>query len=166
MVEINFKGDPATMDFSLIKLTGGANLIDNHDQAIYSLGSGELTKIITEAGEKLRRNLEATLKGMKPNQSVRVQILIHGQSGYQFIPPNYYGQPNVQDKLGFILGAGEQTGSVISATPKGEKPRKEEEIKVIIVDNADNPTQETLGSIKHATPKDDDDQGANVITQD
>ena len=165
MVKIEFKGDPATMDFSLIKLTGGANLIDNHTNAIYSLGSGELTKIMTEAGEQLRRNLEATLKGMKSNQSVRIQILIHGHTGYQFIPPNqYYGTPRAGERLGFIFGSEENVGNVISATPKGKK-QKEEEVKVIIVDSENNPIQNEPADIKHATPRDNDDQGEDVITQ-
>lgn len=163
-IKLKFQGDPAMMDFSLIKLTGGSNLIDNHSNSIYSLGAGELASIVTEAGESLRRNLEATLEGMKPNQSIRVQILIHGNTGYQFIPPTYYGEPNFADKTKFMFGPTGEVGNVINAIPKGGKGRKEkEEIKVILVDDNTQGDNTSL-HIKHATPG-DNDEGADVITQ-
>lgn len=164
-VKIKFKGEPAMMDFSLVKLTGGANLIDNHDNAIYSLGSGELTSIVTEAGESLRHNLEATLENMKPNQSIRVQILIHANAGYQFIPPNYYQDPSFGEKARFMISPDAPAGNVISARPKGEKGRKEEEVKIIIVDDEVIVSDSRSNKIKHATPGDNIDEGADVITQ-
>ena len=163
-VKIKFKGEPAMMDFSLVKLTGGANLIDNHDNAIYSLGSGELTSIVTDAGESLRHNLDATLAQMKPNQSIRVQILIHANAGYQFIPPTYFPDPNFGDKSRFMLANESLPGNVISAVPKGNKAKKEDEVKIIIVDDEVIVTEHP-NNIKHATPGDNDD-GADVITQD
>ncbi len=162
MAKILFQGDPPMMDFSLIKLTGGENLIDNHNNAIFSLGSGELTKLITDAGESLRNTLNATLATMKPNQSIRIQILVHGHVGFNFMPPGgqYYQGPGFAEKTRFIVSPEHSPGNVITAQAKNiNQEGLVEEVKTIIITGSNCVDAPNNSGIKHATLRDNEDVG-------
>lgn len=173
MVRILFQGDPPVMDFTLIKLNGGQNLVDNQSGEMYSLGSGELTKSVTDAGQALLRSIEATLKQMEPNQSIRALIMLHSHTGFAFIPPKGYNYPpSFAEKFQFVMGGGgEQDSNVIHAQPKNANSKNLEEVKTIVVVPGREGiiTQETLSpGIKHATLRDNEDDinddGGNIIT--
>lgn len=174
MTKIVFKGNPPMMDFTLVKLTGGQNLIDNQSRGIYSLGEGELTKIINDAGQALRRSLEATLKNMGPNQMIRVQILMHGNVGYTFLPPNSYGDPSFAEKVKFTLTGDDDTnGNVIVARGKADgnfNPFNNANLVkdfVVIVDNDGNDSiieTDSAARIKHAKAGDNEDRDGEIIT--
>jgi hypothetical protein len=184
MSKILFCGDPPMMDFSLIKLNGGENLLDMHSGAIYSLGSGELTKIITDAGMAMNNTLEATLRSMNPSQSIRVQIMIHGHTGFAFQAPMAIHQPGAGTKIKFMAGArqGHMGNNIIHAQPDGPGPGEHgysnEEVSNIIVVGANlDPSSDGFcyvetdpGNIKHATKRDNEDthreKPGNVVIAD
>lgn len=135
-MKVKFRGeDPLVMDLTLIKLTGGANLVDNNTGGIYSLGSGELTKILSDASQQLRKTIEATMEKMSSNQTLRVQFLIHGESGMMFLPPTQLGSPALGQKAKFIFSQENSPGNVITAEPNGDlsKQNKRDQSPVIIV---------------------------------
>lgn len=173
MPKLAFKGNPPMMDFTLVKLTGGQNMIDNKSRGIYSLGEGELTKIITEAGQALRRSIEATLANMKPNQMIRCQILMHGNVGYAFLAPHSFGAPTFGDKVQFAFGGDDNDDNnniiVARGRNKGNNYPGVEEVKNFVVVADDNSSiidcSPEVGNIKHATPG-DNTEGDDIIQAD
>ncbi len=172
MSKILFAGDPPMMDFCIIKLDGGENLLDMHSGGIYSLGSGELTKIITDAGMALNNTIEETLRSMNPNQSIRCQLMVHGQTGFVFQSPMGYHNPGPGTKIKFMAGGGGRGGSgnVITARPDGRRPDNAgyqdgnvDEVKTIIVvgsksKNHENYVDTDQSNIRHATKRDNEDE--------
>jgi len=173
MSKILFTGDPPMMDFCIIKLDGGANLLDMHTGAIYSLGSGELTKIITDAGMALNNTIDETLRSMHPNQSIRTQLMVHGQTGFVFQSPMGYQNPGPGTKIKFMAGGSGRggQGNVITARPRGGGPNYEDgnvdEVKTIIVVGGGGKSGHNSyvdvdsGNIKHATRHDNEDDPGN-----
>lgn len=87
LVKITFAGNPPRMHFALTRLNNGVNITDMQNYEISALGSGELSKIVTDAGEALRRTLEATLNAMSANQSIEVIILVNPNPSFAFVGP-------------------------------------------------------------------------------
>ncbi len=179
MSKILFCGEPPMMDFALVKLNGGENLIDMATGEIYSLGSGELTKIITDAGMALNNTIEATLKSMHPSQSLRVQLLVHGHTGFAFQAPMGIHAPGTSAKIKFMSGGGHggQGNNIITANPSSDlRPGQHGYVnednqvsKIIVVGaNVDSPDSRNCyietdpGNIKHATRKDNEDKGPTI----
>ena len=164
-VQIQFKGNPPMMDFTLIKLNSGENLIDNQGGTIASLGAGELAKIVTDAGQALLKSLEATLAEMDPNQCVRVQLLLHGNAGYSFVSPMAQPQPNFFDKTKFILGSQNDPNAVINAVPRGgNAPKPVKNIIIVGTNLVNNESNDGSTPIRHATLNDNEDNsGADII---
>lgn len=170
--KIIFKGNPPMMDFTLVKLTGGQNLIDNQSRGIYSLGEGELTKIVTDAGQALRRSLEATLKEMKPNQMIRVQILMHGHVGYAFLPPHSYSAPTFGDKVRFAFGESDDNDNNVILARGRENANSDvfrgvDQVNTFIVvadnDQGDSIIEVGDTKIKHAKAGDNEDSSNGEI---
>ena len=168
--KISFVGQPPIMDFSLVKLHGGTpNLVDMATGAIYGLGAGELVKMTADIGETLKNSLQANLNAMAPQDSVRVQIIIHSNSGIMFLPPHLQqSRPGYGAQANFVL-TGEQSlnkNNIISARPKdnaqfSDVPPRE----ILIVGGKESYIHpgliniENQAGVKHATTFDNEERG-------
>lgn len=166
--KISFVGQPPIMDFALVKLNGGTpNLVDMATGAIYGLGPGELVKMTADIGETLKASLLANLDMMSPQDSVRVQIVIHSNSGIMFLPPSVQGtRPGFGAQANFVLtgesGIGKQ--NIISARPKDGIQAENQPRDVIVVGGPEGYIYPGLvdisqsNTVKHATTHDNDDE--------
>jgi hypothetical protein len=103
--KILFGGTPPRIDFAIFKQTTGVNIIDVPAQQGHALGEeGQLAGVISEIGNTLRRTLDATLDTMKPGQSVRVQILVHGTAGFEFAGSGFGNSMSFSDQASFVFG--------------------------------------------------------------
>lgn len=168
--KISFVGQPPIMDFALVKLNGGTpNLVDMQTGAIYGLGPGELVKMTADIGETLKGSLNANLEQMSPQDSVRVQIVIHSNSGIMFLPPHLQSQrPSFGQQAGFILtgepGLGKQ--NIITARPKNDSQYQDVAPREIIVVGGKEGyiypglvDIQNQGNIRHATTHDNESDG-------
>lgn len=160
--QISFVGQPPVMDFALVKLNGGTpNLVDMHTGAIYGLGPGEIVQLTTDIGATLKETLKANLDNMMPTDSVRVQIIVHSNSGIMFLPPNAQPRGGFQNNAGFVLtgeqGLGKQ--NIINAIPKHDGLNQENPPReIIVVGPAEGYVFNGLvdTNIKHATTFDNE----------
>jgi len=168
---ITFQGEPPMMDFTLVKLNHGENLLDNQGGTIASLGSGELAKIITDAGQSLLNSIEATLKEMDPNQCIRVQILLHGNAGYTFVSPMAANNPSFYEKSKFVIAGGDgnpNNNNIINAIPKNQanQPNPVKTIVIVGSNLVNNGSGDGKSAIRHATLHDNEDnlkEGEDII---
>jgi hypothetical protein len=176
--KISFVGQPPLMDFSLVKLNGGTpNLVDMQTGAIYGLGPGELVKMTADIGETLKNSLNANLDAMAPQDSVRIQIVIHSNSGIMFLPPHLQaGRPGLGQQANFILtGANDgNRNNIISARPKDTLNQEVPPREILIVGGNQSFIHpglidiENQTNIKHATIHDNEDDnggGADIIAR-
>jgi hypothetical protein len=172
--KISFVGQPPILDFALVKLNGGTpNLVDMATGAIYGLGPGELVKMTADIGETLKESLLANLAQMSPQDSVRVQIVIHSNSGIMFLPPGVqHSRPDFGAQAGFVLTGepGLNKHNVITARPKNAENQEVPVREIIIVGGKEGYVFPGLvdiqnsGSIRHATAFDNEDKGgADII---
>lgn len=175
--KISFVGQPPIMDFALIKLNGGTpNLVDMQTGAIYGLGPGELVKMTADIGETLKESLLANLNAMSPQDSVRVQIVIHSNSGIMFLPPNVQSnRPTFGNQAGFVLTGDANLGkqNVITARPKDALNQECAPREIIIIGGKEGYVHPGLvdinqqGNIRHATTfENEDGGGADIIKAD
>lgn len=124
LIKVTFAGDPPRMDFALTRLNNGANITDMQTNETSALGSGELAKIVTDAGEALRRTLEATLVKMKPYQSIEVIIMVMPEAGFRFVGPGT-GKQNLGaiDRIRFGLVGDMDDESIHVISPADKKRR-------------------------------------------
>lgn len=122
LVRLAFGGDPPRINFALTKLSNGINITDMMSEEVSALGSGELVKIVTDSGESLRRTLEATLKEMKPYQTIEVVIMVLPEAGFRFVGPGKgAGRFNTVDKFRFALMGDPDDESIHVISPKDTK---------------------------------------------
>ena len=130
LIKITFAGDPPRMDFALTRLNNGANITDMQTDETSALGSGELATIVTDAGEALRRTLEATLAKMKPYQSIEVIIMVMPEAGFRFVGPGAGKQSlGAIDRIRFGLVGDTDDESIHVISPK-DKTRKASDNKL------------------------------------
>jgi len=171
--KISFVGQPPMMDFALIKLHGGSpNLVDMATGAIYGLGPGELVKMTADIGMTLKESLNANLNNMSPQDSVRVQIIIHSNSGIMFLPPGIQqGRPGIMNAANFVLtgdtGIGKQ--NIISARPKNDGLNDQNVAReIIIVGGGEGYIQPGMvdianqANIRHATMHENEEAGGGA----
>lgn len=166
MPKIHFEGNPPRMDFNLVKNHTGVTLIDVPSKQIHSLGEGELASLIGDASNSLRRTLEATLKGMEPAQSIKVQIFVHPTGGYGYTDFGYPGGfPPLGDQMNFVFGS-EPKASRATIKPITGKVGQNEvnEVKKIIIVGQGNvvPGQPDLSNVRHPQTE-NDDNGADIV---
>ena len=161
MPKIQFAGDPPRMDFALYKLHTGVNLVDLPTKQTHSLGEGELTKLVSDAGNSLRRTLDATLETMKPGQSLRVVVSVLPTAGFQYAPSyGAYDSPGFGDQLSFMFGNSDQKGTIIKTAKSNIGQNEANEVKKIIV--LGHGTVENNTNIRHPQTNNEDD-GAGIV---
>lgn len=122
LVRLMFGGDPPRINFALTKLTNGINVTDMMSEDVSALGAGELAKIVTDSGESLRRTLEATLKGMKPYQTIEVVIMVLPEAGFRFVGPSGGGRRRSGlDNIRFALMGDVNDDDIHVISPKDTK---------------------------------------------
>lgn len=135
--KITFGGNPPRIDFSLFKQHSGVNIVDMPTRQVHSLGEeGQLASIVSDIGNTLRRTLDATMEGMKPGQSLRVQLFIHGHAGFNFGGAVFGNEPGLTDQLGFVFGGFDGFDEKATIKPINTKvPQNElnQQRKIIIV---------------------------------
>lgn len=168
LVRLMFGGDPPRINFALTKLSNGVNITDMMSEEVSALGAGELVKIVTDSGESLRRTLEATLKEMKPYQSIEVVIMVLPEAGFRFVGPGKgAGRFNSVDKFRFALmgDADDEAIHVISPKDTKRKTSKDDNVMgdkpIIIV----QPGKDGIIDM-NAFRQSDLDDGANIIDDD
>jgi len=163
--KILFGGTPPRLDFAIFKQTTGVNLVDVPAEQVHSLGEeGQLAGVISEVGNTLRRTLDATLGTMKPGQSLRVQVFVHGTAGFEFAGASFGGGLGLAQQAAFVFGNMENEKSTIVPI-KTKMPQNElKDTKKIIILSGDqyNQDQNNLSSIRHPHT-DNDDQGSDII---
>lgn len=134
MPKIQFAGDPPRMDFALYKLHTGVNLVDLPTKQTHSLGEGELTKLVSDAGNSLRRTLDATLETMKPGQSLRVIVSVLPTAGFAYAPSyGSYDTPGFGEQMNFVFGVPADKGTIIKTVANKPTQNEVDEVKKIIV---------------------------------
>jgi len=162
-LRIQFAGDPPRMDFALYKLHTGVNLVDLSTKQTHSLGEGELPKLVSDAGNSLRRTLEATLETMKPGQSLRVVVSVLPTAGFAYAPSyGGYEGANFGDQLGFMFGQPDKTGTVIKTVTNKQNLNDYDEVKKIIVLGHDNVVPGNQ-NIRHPRTENEEGDGASII---
>lgn len=167
MSKIHFGGEPPRMDFSLFKNHTGATLVDTPSKEVHSVSEGEIAQLIADAGNSLRRTIEATLKTMTPGQSIRIQILIFGNAGFTYgemaFPSS--GMPSFGSQLGFVFGEEQVPKTVIKpVVNKSGKNDLSETKKIIVVGhNSIVPGSPDLSQVKHPETGNDTD-GADIVS--
>jgi len=162
------------MDFALVKLNGGTpNLVDMATGAIYGLGPGEMVKMTADIGETLKNSLLANLNAMAPQDSVRVQIVIHSNSGIMFLPPHLQNsRPGYGQQANFILTGndGLNKNNIITSRPKDTLNQEVAPREILIVGGKENYVYPGLinvdgQNIKHGTTfeNEDNQEGADII---
>lgn len=175
--KISFVGQPPIMDFALVKLNGGTpNLVDMATGAIYGLGPGEMVKMTADIGETLKNSLNANLNAMNPQDSVRVQIVIHSNSGIMFLPPHLQNsRPGYGQQANFILTGndGLNKNNIITSRPKDVHNQEVPPREILIVGGKESYVHPGLidiegQNIRHGTTfeNEDDQQGADIIAAD
>lgn len=161
-----FGGNPPRIDFAVFKQTTGVNLIDVPAGQGHALGEeGQLAGVISEVGNTLRRTLDATLKTMKPGQSVRVQILVHGTAGFEFAGAGFNGGMSFSDQASFVFGNVQNEKATITPVKLKLSQNEINESKKIIILSGDrfngiDQSQIDLG-IRH--PDSGNDEGSDII---
>lgn len=122
LVRLTFGGDPPRINFALTKLSNGVNITDMMSEEVSALGAGELVKIVTDSGESLRRTLDATLKDMKPYQTIEVVIMVLPEAGFRFVGPGKgAGRFNTVDKFRFAMMGDMDNEAIHVISPKDTK---------------------------------------------
>lgn len=157
-----FGGNPPRIDFAIFKQTTGVNVIDVPAKQGHALGEeGQLAGVISEVGNTLRRTLDATLKTMKPGQSVRVQVLVHGTAGFEFAGSGFGGSSmSFSDQASFVFGSSDEEKSTIHPVKLKISQNEMNNAKKIIILAGDQFVDDP-SKIRHDSSVNDD--GSDII---
>lgn len=162
--KILFGGTPPRIDFAIFKQTTGVNIVDVPAEQGHALGEeGQLAGVISEVGNTLRRTLEATLKTMKPGQSLRVQLFVHGTAGFEFAGSSFGGGIGLNQQASFVFGnVDNEKSTIVPIKMKIPENELNNSKKIIILSSDQFNEQDNLNGVRHPNT-DNDDSGSDII---
>lgn len=158
--KIGFGGNPPRIEFALFKQDTGVNLVDIASQKVHSLGEeGQLAGVLSDVGNSLRRTLDATLATMKPGQSLRVQVFVHGTAGFDFAGHPFGYNPSITDQMAFVFGMNDEAKATVTPV-KTKLPQNQldKEKQVVILGLND----QNFDGVRHPYTG-NEDSGSDII---